>query len=133
MLSCLPYHLIFSDQYEILLTKLFTEPDWMYARCHAFSLTDLLEDFRLAEAKLAAHIETMKTEVKKTEDMIPGRKQKQDLANARSSLDKNLEIFEAMVMVTKMVLQSSDQIRRDPVYLPLQVIQFFISHLRCWD
>ena len=122
MLNCLSYHLIHSEKFETLLMELFTDPEWLYAKCQTLSLTALLQDFRLAEGKLAALIQTLRNAVVKAENMMPGLKQKEELSKSTALLRKNLDIFDAMKLVIKMILCSSEQIRKDPIYLPLQVI-----------
>ena len=59
-LSEFPFHLTLSGQFQPLMTEVFCNPEWLYAKCHTMSLTALMEDLRSAEQKCADFVVELK-------------------------------------------------------------------------
>ena len=118
-LNELPYHLIHSGQFESLLLEHFCDPEWLYAKCLTSSFTTLMEDFKLA-------LSEMDGQMKKSSDSY-GPINKQQYRNAKMIKDMKKQInhmdplvYQSIELVSHIVLLSSDSVRKDPVYLPVQ-------------
>ncbi|XP_053386344.1 NACHT domain- and WD repeat-containing protein 1-like isoform X2 [Mercenaria mercenaria] len=116
-LSELPYQLIHSDQLQRALADLFSNPDWLFAKCCTMTLTSLMEDLRLAERKCVENIDRKRAELLAVQK--EGKKV-EPINAARLKIDE--EVFQAIKFVTRMVLLAADNTRKDPVNLPLMLL-----------
>ncbi|XP_053407147.1 uncharacterized protein LOC123546872 [Mercenaria mercenaria] len=116
-LSELPYQLIHSDQLQRALADLFSNPDWLYAKCYTMTLTSLMEDLRLAERKCVENLDKKRAELL----AIQKEGKKVEPINA-AKLKIDEEVFQAIKFVTRMVLLAADNTRKDPVNLPLMLL-----------
>ncbi|KAL4232251.1 hypothetical protein ACF0H5_009825 [Mactra antiquata] len=112
-ISELPYHLIESNQFQKVLTDLFSDPAWLFAKCHTMSLTSLMEDFNHAEKKCSEYIEKKKTHFE-AEKMLGKQIKTQELL----VLNTEEEVLNVMKKISRMVLRAAESIRKDPTSLP---------------
>lgn len=115
-LSELPYQLIESNQFQSVLSDLFCDPDWLFAKCSTMSLTSVMEDFYHAESKSLenitkkkAHLDAEKAEGKTVD------------ANEIAMLKIFEEVLHGIKTVSRMVLLASESTRKDPINLPVMV------------